>query len=204
MGKLRFYYGAMNSLKTGTLLTKVYQFEQCDCHVILLKPSFDTRDYGVIKSRAISEPRECRTFNHDADLYTLVDTLKHNTKKSVVFIDEVSFIHPRQVHDLWKASKELDVDIFTYGLKTNYKNELFEASRELFVLADTVEEIKSMCSCCHNKATTHLRYINGVPTVQGENFIVGDVDTENVEWYTSVCQECWHKAFNESRQADMD
>ena len=193
MGKLRFYYGAMNSLKTGTLLTKVYQFEQCGCNTILLKPSFDTRDSGVIKSRAISEGRVCHTFDHNTDLYLLINTLKQNGVKNVVFIDEVNFIQPEQVHHLWKATKELDVDVFTYGLKTTYRNELFEASKELLILADTIEEIKSMCSCCHNKATTHLRYVNGVPIFDGDSCIVGDVNGE--ERYVSVCQECWHKEF---------
>ena len=90
MGKLRFYYGAMNSLKTGTLLTKVYQFEQCGCNTILLKPSFDTRDSGVIKSRAISEGRVCHTFDHNTDLYLLINTLKQNGVKNVVFIPTLS------------------------------------------------------------------------------------------------------------------
>ena len=193
MGKLRFYYGAMNSLKTGTLLTKVYQFEQCGCNTILLKPSFDTRDSGVIKSRAISEGRVCHTFDHNTDLYLLINALKQNGIKNAVFIDEVNFIQPEQVHHLWEATKELDVDVFTYGLKTTYLNELFEASKELLILADTIEEIKSMCSCCHNKATTHLRYVNGVPIFDGDSCIVGDVNGE--EYYVSVWQECWHKEF---------
>lgn len=192
MGKLRFYYGAMNSLKTGTLLTKVYQFEQCGCNTIILKPSFDTRDSGVIKSRAISESRECHTFDYNTDLYLLINTLKRNAMKNVVFIDEVNFIQPEQVHHLWEASKELDIDVFAYGLKTNYKNELFEASKKLLILADTVEEIKSMCSYCHNKATTHLRYVDGIPILNGDSCIVGDIDGS--ERYESVCQSCWHKA----------
>ena len=158
-----------------------------------MKPSFDTRDSGVIKSRAISEGRVCHTFDHNTDLYLLINTLKQNGVKNVVFIDEVNFIQPEQVHHLWKATKELDVDVFTYGLKTTYLNELFEASKELLILADTIEEIKSMCSCCHNKATTHLRYVNGVPIFDGDSCVVGDVNGE--ERYVSVCQECWHKEF---------
>ena len=193
MGKLRFYYGAMNSLKTGTLLTKVYQFEQCGCNTILLKPSFDTRDSGVIKSRAISEGRVCHTFDHNTDLYLLINALKQNGMKNVVFVDEVSFVQPEQVHHLWEASRGLDVDVFTYGLKTNYLNELFEASNELLILADTIEEIKSMCSRCHDKATTHLRYVNDKPVFDGDSCIAGDINGE--EYYVSVCQECWHKEF---------
>ena len=195
MGKLRFYYGAMNSLKTGTLLTKVYQFEQCGCNTILLKPSFDTRDYGVIKSRAISDTRECLLIHpkDDAQMHDAIYCRLSKEKKNVVFIDEISFVSKYHIKMLWKMTREYDIDVFAYGLKTNYMNELFEASQELLILADTVEEIKSMCSYCHNKATTHLRYVNGKPVFNGDACIVGDIDGD--EHYVSVCQECWHKEF---------
>ena len=98
-----------------------------------------------------------------------------------------------QIRQLWTLSKYHNMDIFCYGLKLSYNNKLFEASEELLILADTVEEIKSMCSRCDNKATTHLRYVNGVPIFDGDSCIVGDVNGE--ERYVSVCQECWHKEF---------
>lgn len=195
MGKLRFYHGCMNSLKTGTLLTKVYQFEQCGCNAIILKPSFDTRDEGVVKSRAIAGERKCVTFDYDEDIFLLIKAFMKDGVKNVVFVDEISFASTEHVHHLWEASKELDVDVFCYGLKTNYKNELFDASKELLILADTVEEIKSMCSCCNNKATTHLRFIGEAPIFDGVDCIVGD--TRGEEHYKSVCQECWHKYYYE-------
>lgn len=194
MGKLRFYYGCMNSLKSGTLLTKVYQFEQCGCNAILLKPTRDTRDEGVIKSRAIIGERECTTFKHEEDVYILIKSLLKENSKNVVFVDEVSFANPSQVYHLWKASKELNVDVFCYGLKTNYMNELFEASKELLILADTIEEIKSMCSYCHSKATTHLYFVDDKLVFQGEVYAVGDIENvKSKKHYKSVCQECWHK-----------
>lgn len=194
MGKIRYYYGTMNSLKTGTLLTKVYQFEQCGCNAILLKPSFDTRDEGVLKSRAIAGERACVTFDEHTDLYMLIARIKKDGVKNVVFVDEVNFIQPSQVYHLWEVAKDFDIDVFTYGLKTNYMNELFDASKELLIVADTIEEIKSMCSYCHNKATTHLRFVNDKPVFKGDGCIVGDI--EGNEYYKSVCQECWHKYYD--------
>ena len=89
------------------------------------------------------------------------------------------------------------MDIFCYGLKLSYNNKLFEASEELLILADTVEEIKSMCSRCNNKATTHLRLIDNTPVFEGKDKIVGDVT--GTERYESVCQVCYHKEYDKRR-----
>lgn len=199
-GKLYYLYGAMSSLKSGQLLCKQHQFEQCGCHTILLKPSFDTRDTGVIKSRAMKDEKECTTFSDVDDLTIVIGNLLKDERNNVVFVDEVSFMNPKQIKQLWQASRDYGISIFCYGLKTNYKNELFEASRELFIYADKVEEIKSMCSYCNNKATTHLRFIGDKPVFDGDSCIVGDVAGE--EHYKSVCQECWHKHLSNSKTSN--
>lgn len=203
MAKLRYYYGCMNSLKSGTLLTKSWQFKEAGCEVICLKPSFDTRDEGIIHSRAISSSQPCYVFDKNKDLFKFVYSLMGqlmNEGKSltnvVVFVDEVSFITKEQVEQLWRLTRcPYKVNVFTYGLKNTYQNTLFEAAEELLIRADTVEEIKSMCCSCSNKATTHLRYVNGKPVFAGDDCIVGDVAGE--EFYSSVCQECWQLAYDQ-------
>ena len=192
MKKLRYYYGTMNSMKSATLLMKAHQFEQAGCKVLLFKPSFDNRDIGEIKSRAIQYGRECIVFNEDVNLiYLILKKLNLDLRDRIVlFFDEINFMTSDQIKQLWVLSKHHNIDIFCYGLKLNYKNELFEASKELLILADTVEEIKSMCSRCDNKATTHLRLINNKAVFEGESCIVGDITGE--EKYLSVCQECYH------------
>ena len=194
MSKLRYYYGTMNSMKSATLLMKAHQFEEAGCKVFLFKPAFDSRDYGEIRSRAIQYGRECIIFNKDVSLIFLI--LKKLDIKSedraVLFFDEINFMTKDQIKQLWTLSKYHNIDIFCYGLKLNYKNRMFEASEELLILADTVEEIKSMCSKCDNKATTHLRLINNKVVLEGEDHIVGDIMGE--EKYLSVCQKCYHEA----------
>ena len=197
MKKLRYYYGTMNSMKSSTLLMKAHQFEEAGCKVFLLKPSFDTRDSGVIKSRAINHSRECITFNKNDNLIDLFDkNIKKNINEDdrvVLFFDEVNFMTSIQVKEIWVLSKYRNIDIFCYGLKLDYKNDFFESAIEFWRLADTKEEIKSMCSKCSNKASTHLRSVNGEFIFEGESEIVGDVIGE--ERYISVCQKCWHNAY---------
>ena len=195
MKKLRYYYGTMNSMKSATLLMKAHQFEQAGCKVFLFKPVFDSRDYGEIRSRAIQYGRECIVFSKDVNLVDLVlEKVNINANNRVVlFFDEINFMTREQIKQLWILSKYHNIDIFCYGLKLNYKNRLFEASEELFILADTVEEIKSMCSRCDSKATTHLRLIDDKVIFEGEEYIVGDVSGE--EKYLSVCQVCYDKEY---------
>ena len=195
MKKLRYYYGAMNSMKSATLLLKAHQFEQAGCKVFLFKPAFDDRDFGEVRSRAIQYGRECIVFDKDTDLIQLMYTKKYKEiceeDRVVLFFDEINFMTKEQIRQLWELSKYYNIDVFCYGLKMNYKNRLFEASEELLILADTSEEIKSMCSRCKNKATTHLRLINGKAVFEGENHITGDISGE--EKYLSVCQVCYDK-----------
>lgn len=203
MGKLYYFYSCMNGAKSANLLTKAYQFKEAGCEVILLKPSFDTRDSGVIKSRAITDPQECYVFDSKDNLFRkiyslmgrLMDEKKTIMNNVVVFVDEVSFITKEQVQQLWEISRcPYNVSVFTYGLKNTYQNTLFEASQELLVLADSAQELKSMCMThgCLNKATTHLRKVGDDYVFVGDDLIVGDINGE--ESYTSVCQQCWHKA----------
>ena len=193
MKKLRYYYGTMNSMKSATLLMKAHQFEEAGCKVFLFKPSFDNRDFGEIKSRAIQCGRECIVFNKDTNLiYLILKKLDIDFKDRIVlFFDEINFMTKDQIRQLWILSKHHNIDIFCYGLKLSYKNELFEASKELLILADTVEEIKSMCSRCDSKATTHLRLVDNKAIFDGEECIVGDICGE--EKYLSVCQKCYHE-----------
>ena len=193
MKKLRYYYGTMNSMKSSTLLMKAHQFEEAGCKVFLLKPSFDTRDSGVIRSRALKHSRECIAFSKEDNLIDLfknkIECNIYEDDTVVLFFDEVNFMTSDQVEDVWLLSKYRNVDIFCYGLKLDYKNEFFESALQFLKLADTVEEIKSMCSRCNNKASTHMRIVNGEPIFEGESEIVGDVVGE--ERYISVCQQCW-------------
>ena len=194
MGKLRYYYGCMGSSKSATLVMKAHQFEQNGCNVITLKSSFDDRDVGIIKPRPM-EGRECILFNKEDNLFNLIKNHIIDTERNVVFVDEIQFAASQHILQLWEVAKDLNVDVYCYGLRIDYLNNLFESIKTLEVVSDTQEELKSMCRHCSNKATTHIRYINNIPQSKGESNIVGDLDGE--ERYESVCQVCRRKIFNE-------
>lgn len=187
--KLYYFYGTMSSAKSLNLLAKAHQFEQAGSRIMIAKPSLDTRDKGVIRSRVGLE-RECELIHEYTDIedlvynYSLIDAL---------FIDEVQFLTVEQVQQLWRIAKFANVRVFCYGLKTDFKNQLFDASAKLFVMADKTEELVSKCALCDNKATTHIKY--GGSSEVNE---VGDIkpNNNNNVIYESVCQECYHKHQN--------
>lgn len=190
MKKLRYFYGTMASAKSSNLLMKVHQFEQSGSKCLLLKPSVDTRVKNKIYSRIVPS-RSCEIIDWTDNVCEIV--LKINKSYDCIFVDEVQFLREEHIKQLWTLAHKHDMDVYCYGLKLDYKNELFPASKQLLILADTVEEIKSKCSYCSKKATTHLRYVNEKAVKSGESVHIDTIDVNN-EKYVSVCQDCWDKA----------
>lgn len=182
MGKLYYFYGTMSSSKSASLLMKNHQFKENGSNTLLIKPSFDTREVGVIKSRVGIESL-CVLINENDNLLKDIDI----EDIDVIFVDEVQFLTSEQIVQLWELSR-LGIRVFCYGLKTNYKNELFESIKTLLVYCDKIEEIKSKCEHCGNKASTHIRYVNNSPIDEGCENIIGD--TSGIERFESVCMEC--------------
>jgi thymidine kinase len=193
MKKLRYFYGTMASAKSSNLLMKVHQFEQSGAKCLLLKPSQDSRVIGKIYSRIIPS-RECELISQEDNIIEMVYSLKEEF--DYIFIDEVQFLTREHIKQLWILAHKFGIDIFCYGLKLDYKNKLFPPAEELFILADTIEEIKSKCCFCSKKATTHLRYVRGKVTKEGDTVNIENIygDDEIIQEYKSVCQNCWQEA----------
>ena len=99
-------------------------------------------------------------------------------------IDEAQFLKRHHVYDLARVVDELDVPVMAFGLKNDFRNELFEGSKHLLLLADKIEEIKTICQYCSRKATMVLRTDNGKPVYDGEQIKIGGHET-----YISVCRK---------------
>ena len=190
MSKLRYFYGTMASAKSSNLLMKVHQFEQSRGKCLLFKPSIDTRVKNKIYSRIVPS-RNCEVISETDNICEM--TFKLNNWYDYIFVDEVQFLTEEHIKQLWTLAHKYNIDVYCYGLKLDYKNELFPASKQLLILADTVEEIKSKCCHCSKKATTHLRYVNGKVVKSGESIHIDKINSSD-EKYESVCQDCWHKA----------
>lgn len=195
-GKLTYFYGCMNAAKSANLLLTAHQHEEYGNCVILLKPSIDTRDVGVIKSRALPNGRECVSFDKDDDLEELIWQqidqcgLVGINKSFSIFIDECHFMTREQVKQLWNVTRSTSrINIYCFGLKMTYKNTIFDAFAESMIYADNHEEIKSKCSFCNEDAKTHVKYIGDKPNfTDGDDVCIGDVKGE--ESYKSLCMSC--------------
>ena len=138
----------MGSAKTALLLTQAYNFEERGMRYVCLKPIIDTRDKAnVIKSR-IGIERECRWIYTDTDLYALAQQLFEETMTIIdwFLVDEAQFLSAEQVDQLARIVDDFGSNVICYGLRTDFQSHLFEGSRRLFEVADTIDEIKSTCN----------------------------------------------------------
>lgn len=193
MSKLYFKYGTMGSSKTANALMCKFNYEQQGFSVLLLKPKADTRDIEngeyVVKSR-IGLKSYCETFTETDNLQELFKNLNNKKKYDVVMIDECQFATKEQVNQLKCISEKIDV--LCYGLLTDFKTELFEGSKRLIELADSLKEIKSMCKC-GKKASVNARFVNGKLVIDGD--VVAIENSNNVK-YEPMCYSCFKKNKN--------
>ena len=187
-GKLYFRYGTMGSAKTAMLLTQAYNFEERQMEYLCFKPVIDTREQrNVIRSR-IGIERECRWIYPDTDLYSELRHIFEQTLSlpSWLLVDEAQFLSAAQVEQLARVTDDFGCNVMCYGLRTDFKTHLFEGSRRLFEIADSIEEIKSTCSC-GRKTIVNARIDSASNIItEGEQVEIGGNDK-----YMAVCRKCW-------------
>ena len=186
MSKLYFKYGAMGSSKTAQALMCKFNYEQVGYDVTLIKPIIDNRDVDqdkiIVKSRiGLSSP--CEVFNQDTNLYKFVFNLNQFKEKAIVIVDECQFCTSEQIDQLKEISYHIPV--LCYGLMTNFKTRLFEGSKRLVEIADSLMEIKTVCPC-GRKATINARFIDGKLCTDGEEIVIGGDET-----YRAICYHCY-------------
>lgn len=186
-GKLYFRYGTMGSAKTALLLTNAYNFEERGIAHLCYKPVVDTRDEkNVIRSR-IGIERECRWIYPETDMYDEISFLyEAGEVPEWILVDEAQFLTANQVDQLARVVDSYGCNIICYGLRTDFKTNLFEGSRRLFEIADSIDEVKSTCSC-GGKTIVNARIDGrGEIITEGEQVEIGGNDR-----YMSVCRRCW-------------
>lgn len=188
MAKLSFYYSVMGGGKTTSLLQTEYNYAQQGFKPLIIKPKMDDREgaydgFGPIKSRIL-------TGKHQA-LY--VDSITPEALKGIDFnillVDEVQFFTPKDIEALSDIVDKKNIPVLCYGLKTDVNGNLFESSAKLIAIADELHEIERICKC-GQKATMHVRYVNGKVDISGQPIAV---EKGNVT-YDSVCRKCWKSA----------
>jgi len=157
MAKLYFYYSAMNAGKTTTLLQSAYNYAERGMRTLILTPMIDTRsDAGVVASR-IGLKAQGRAFRRDDDLERIAgEDLEAHGALGCVLVDEAQFLSRAQVWQLTEIVDRLGVPVLAYGLRTDFRGELFEGSQYLLAWADNLVEIKTICHT-GRKATMVVR-----------------------------------------------
>ncbi|MBR5561194.1 MAG: thymidine kinase [Clostridia bacterium] len=177
MAKLYFRYGAMGSSKTANAVMVQYNYRERGCEVLMLKPKLENRDGATIVRSRCGLEAECRYVEDlpEIDLNGI----------ACVIVDEAHFLTRSQIRTLVDIVDDYNIPVICYGLRTDFRGELFEGSRELLCWADTIEEIKTIC-WCGRKATFNARVNNGRIVREGEQIMLGGNST-----YISLCRRHW-------------
>ncbi len=189
MAKLYFYYSAMNAGKSTVLLQSSHNYNERGMQTLLFTPALDTRaGQGIIRSR-IGLAQEAWCFDKQDNLLEITASqLKHGQEYACILIDEAQFLSKEQVNQLAAICDQLKIPVLAYGLRTDFRAELFPGSAALLALADELIEIKTVCFC-GKKASMNMRVDNkGQAIREGEQVQIGGNES-----YVSVCR----RHFNE-------
>jgi len=189
MAQLFFKYSTMNAGKSIELIKVAYNYEERGKRVLVMTSGLDDRSgRGVVASR-IGLKREAVPVDDDTNILNIF--IRENEKHPVdcVLLDECQFLKKHHVQELAEIVDSFDVPVMAYGLKNDFRNELFEGSYYMLVYADKIEEIKTIC-WCGRKATMVARVVDGKAVKTGDQIIIG-----GTEMYVPLCR----KHYNDGR-----
>ena len=196
MAKFYFKYGAMGSSKTAQALITKYNYEENDMKVWLIKPSADTRDgAGILRSR-IGLEAQVEVMGPEVDIYArfLGSRLR---RCHVIIADEAQFFTERQIDQLRAIVDEHNIPVICFGLRTDFRTRLFPGSMRLMEVADTIQEIKTICDC-GAKATVNARILDGYIVTEGAQVVLGGNDS-----YIAMCHRCYKTGIREHKKIKL-
>lgn len=183
MAKLYFYYSSMNAGKSTTLLQADFNYRERGMRTMLFTAAIDDRyRAGVITSR-IGIEAPANGFDAATDMCAAIEAQHAATPLACVLVDEAQFLTRDQVFQLAAVADEMGIPVLAYGLRTDFRAELFEGSKCLLALADVLVELKAVCAC-GRKATMNLRIdAEGEAVRQGAQTEIGGNDR-----YVALCR----------------
>ncbi len=199
MAKLYFYYSAMNAGKTTTLLQSAYNYQERGMQTLIFKPRIDRRDAETSVRSRIGLQAPAQLFDHDEDLLRLARRVRERAGGiDCVLVDEAQFCTRAQVYQLSEIVDAMNIPVLAYGLRTDFRGELFEGSQYLLAWADEIEEIKTICHS-GSKATMVVRVDE-----QGQALTEGaQIEIGGNERYVSVSRAEFKKIFHGNGQLPL-
>ena len=201
MSKLYFKFGAMASSKTANALMTRFNYEEKGNRVWLIKPDLDNRDdytdekgnrVTVVKSR-IGLSAVADVVTRDEDIHTRFVALNAQNHIDVIICDECQFLTAAQVDQMKYIAEYCDTPVLCFGLRSDFLTQLFEGSKRLFEIADSITEIKSVCRC-GKKAIVNARIADGRVVTEGDQIEIGGNDK-----YEGMCWGCWQNRIKEGK-----
>lgn len=188
MAKLHFHYSTMNAGKSTLLLQAAHNYNERGMDTYLLIAAFDDRaGKGRIGSR-IGLSREADVFGDQTDLYDMIRNRLDRGPVACVFVDEAHFMTRDHVWQLARAVDDLGVPVMAYGLRVDFRGELFPGSAALLAIADVMREVRTICHCGRNATMVIRCGPDGKALLDGEQILVGGNET-----YVSLCRKHWRE-----------
>ncbi|MFY8299266.1 thymidine kinase [Pseudoalteromonas sp. SS15] len=191
MAQLYFYYSAMNAGKSTTLLQSAFNYRERGMTPLILTAAIDNRaGVGKVASR-IGLEADAHIYDRETEVFTLVERLNDENKLDCLLVDECQFLSKAQVNALTDVVDKLNIPVLCYGLRTDFKGELFEGAQYLLAWADKLVELKTICHC-GRKANRVLRTDeHGNAIHDGNQVEIGGNDR-----YVSVCRTHYKEALS--------
>jgi len=177
MAKLYFRYGAMGSSKTANAVMVRHNYIERGQKALMLKPQLDTRDGERIVGSRSGLKAEC-SFVEELPEIEL-------EQYDCIIVDEAQFLTKAQVEQLVDIVDNRNIPVICYGLRADFKGNLFEGSQWLLAWADTIEEIKTVC-WCGRKAIWNARIVDGKVVKDGAQIQLGGSES-----YVALCRKHW-------------
>lgn len=193
MAKLYFNFGAMGCGKTRDLMKVWYNYQEKGKSAIIIKPGEDTKGNNKVVSRDHGQLLTDYIIKENDNIYLTI--VKHciDYNLDCILVDEAQFLKRHHIEELTHIVDELDIPVICFGLRADFQDNLFPGSEALFIYADVINEMKTICECGEG-ATRNVRFVNGQPVFEGSQIAIdGEADVT----YVSMCRKCRKKLVKE-------
>lgn len=186
--ELNFYYGPMGCGKTRELQKILYSKREDGFYVAVLKPKIDKKGNDQIVSRDNSKYKVDFLVDKEENIYIEICKYLIENNLDFLLIDEAQFLSSKQVDQLSDIVDILNINVFCYGLKADFKGELFEGSKRLIEISDNIIEMERKCSCGRKKIY-NMRLENNIPVFDGKQIAIDGQEAT----YEAKCRNCYKK-----------
>ena len=188
MAKLYFHYSSMNAGKSTALLQANHNYLERGMKTMLFTAKLDNREGGGVISSRIGIQKEALAFGNEDNLFDMVRKADSDSKLNCILVDEAQFLSKEQVRQLIRLVDEEGIPVLTYGIRSDFKGEVFEGSKFLLAWSDEMKEIKTICHC-GKKATMNARV-----STDGDMETAGaQIEIGGNERYISLCRGCFNR-----------